>query len=96
MARDSVLPVSSLPPLGMYYDDEARRFNFLSGLVFGTMLGTGLALLVTPHSSGRRRQLRRRPGAWKGLAQDGLGRLREGVLESVMDGVAAGRKYLKD
>ncbi|MEX0911943.1 MAG: YtxH domain-containing protein [Gemmatimonadota bacterium] len=30
----------------MYYDDEARRFNFVSGLVLGAVLGTGLALLL--------------------------------------------------
>jgi len=32
----------------MYYDDEARRFNFASGLVLGAVLGTGLALLANP------------------------------------------------
>ena len=32
----------------MYYDDEARRFNFLSGFLLGAVLGTGLALLTVP------------------------------------------------
>jgi len=36
----------------MYYDDEARRFNFLSGLLLGTVLGTGLALLVRSRHAG--------------------------------------------
>jgi hypothetical protein len=31
----------------MYYDDSARRLNLLSGFVFGTVLGAGLALLFT-------------------------------------------------
>jgi len=30
----------------MYYDDEARRFNFISGFVLGTALGAGLTLLI--------------------------------------------------
>jgi hypothetical protein len=34
----------------MYYDDEGRRFNVVTGLLFGTLLGAGLALLVTPQS----------------------------------------------
>lgn len=29
----------------MHYEDEARRFNLLSGLLFGTVVGSGLALL---------------------------------------------------
>jgi hypothetical protein len=32
----------------MYYDDETRRFNLVSGLVFGLVLGSGLALLGIP------------------------------------------------
>jgi gas vesicle protein len=32
----------------MYYDDEARRFNFVSGLLLGAILGTGVALLARP------------------------------------------------
>lgn len=40
----------------MYYDDEARRFNFLSGLLLGAVLGAGLALVAGPP---RRRKPRR-------------------------------------
>ena len=32
----------------MYYDDSSRRLNLLSGLVFGAVLGAGLALLFVP------------------------------------------------
>ena len=44
----------------MYYDDEARRFNFFSGLLLGALLGTGLALLTSPQSwrSGSPRRIR--------------------------------------
>jgi gas vesicle protein len=38
----------------MYYDDEVRRFNFLSGLLLGAVLGTGLTLLVRPEKSARK------------------------------------------
>ena len=45
------------PADGMYYDDSTRRLNLLSGLVFGTVLGAGLALLFLPDAqldTGRR------------------------------------------
>jgi hypothetical protein len=32
----------------MYYDDSSKRRNLLTGLVFGTLLGAGLALLLAP------------------------------------------------
>ncbi len=41
----------------MFYDDEARRFNFLSGLLLGAVLGTGLALIAAPQ--GRRKMSRK-------------------------------------
>ncbi len=50
---DTVLSASSSPPASMYYDDQARRFNLLSGLLAGVVLGAGIALLLAP--SGLRR-----------------------------------------
>lgn len=41
----------------MFYDDEARRFNFLSGLLLGAVLGTGLGLIAAPQ--GRRKMSRK-------------------------------------
>lgn len=32
----------------MEYDDGSRRLNLLSGMVLGTLLGAGLALLLVP------------------------------------------------
>jgi len=32
----------------MHYDESSKRRNLLTGLVFGTLLGAGLALLLAP------------------------------------------------
>jgi hypothetical protein len=86
--RGSILSVSPFWTVSMYYDDEARRFNFLSGLTLGTVLGAGLALLMAPRT-------RRGVGpAWKQRASAGLEKLCEGVVEPVADTLAAGRKHL--
>lgn len=74
----------------MYYDDAARRFNFVSGLVFGAVLGAGVALLLAPQDRVRRstglerstRRLRRRAGR-------GFERIRDGVEDSLAAARAA-------
>jgi gas vesicle protein len=64
----------------MYYDDEARRFNFASGLLLGAVLGTGLALLAAPQKPfGKPKRLRSSAAAVKKGVRDRL----EGVPESV-------------
>lgn len=63
----------------MYYEDEGRRFNVLSGLIFGTALGISTALLLGPGRRGARRVRDRFPKGAKGS------------LDSV---TAAGRKRL--
>lgn len=78
----------------MYYDDEARRFNFMSGLLFGGVLGAGLALLVAPQKRVRKPQrLRRGYGRVRAGAGSGIGALREGA-ESLGSRFAQARKYL--
>jgi gas vesicle protein len=73
----------------MYYDDETRRFNFLSGLLFGAVLGAGLALIAAPQEPARgRKTLRKRAGRR-------LDRLRDDVADSVSEMVTSGRRYLK-
>lgn len=73
----------------MYYDDEGRRFNVLSGLLFGTLLGAGIALLAAP---AKRRVAggpagKRRPPARSGkkaaARTGGDGSLKAKVLEAV-------------
>lgn len=43
----------------MYYDDQTRRFNLLSGLAFGALLGAGVGLLLPVAPSRARHSLRR-------------------------------------
>lgn len=60
----------------MYYDDEARRFNFASGLLLGAVLGAGLALLALPRRPIRNpRRIRRSGRALKEAAEERLGRV---------------------
>lgn len=44
----------------MYYDEAPKRFNLLSGLACGALLGAGIALLLAPRPSRKLRKLRRR------------------------------------
>jgi hypothetical protein len=65
----------------MYYDDTSRRLNLLSGLVFGTVLGAGLALLFLPGErmdTGRRVVVR---------AARAVGRTARGGAEAARDRV---------
>ena len=71
----------------MIYDDEARRFNFASGLVCGAVLGAGLAMLAVP----QKRRLRR---ATRSLAERAAEKL-ERVRDSVEGAVDAGRSRLR-
>ncbi len=78
----------------MHYEDEIRRFNLLSGMLLGTLLGSGFTLLAV---SGRKRsrvhRARRRSGRQKGIAAQWTG-LRDGVFEPVAQAVSAGRGRL--
>lgn len=77
----------------MYYDDAARRFNFVSGLVFGAVLGAGVALLVAPQDRVRgSTNLARRARRLGRRARRGLDRVRDGVEDSLLDTLAAGRQ----
>ena len=64
----------------MYYNDEARRFNFLSGLLCGSVLGAGLAMLVAPQKGVRLPNAiaspKRGSGSWRPVVRMVLGALR--------------------
>lgn len=40
----------------MEYDQDARTFNFLTGLICGAAIGAGVALLMAPESGKRTRK----------------------------------------
>lgn len=68
----------------MYYDDEARRFNFVSGLLLGGVLGVVFALIGRPAlPSGKRRPLRDGYRRARSGASSGLSRLSGGVADVV-------------
>lgn len=74
----------------MIYDDEARRFNFVSGLVCGAVLGAGLAMLVAPQKRFPTRRLKRATRSLTGRAVGGLDQVRE----TVGSAFEAGRRRL--
>jgi gas vesicle protein len=67
----------------MHYDDRSRRYNLFSGLVFGAVLGAGLALLLAPPN----RELAAR-GRSAGRAARQLRRDALFALEDARDGAA--------
>jgi gas vesicle protein len=40
----------------MEYEDDARAFNFISGLICGAAIGAGVALLMAPESGRKTRK----------------------------------------
>jgi len=45
----STLPsLQSRTHFTMYYEDQSRRFNLLSGFLFGVLMGAGVSLLRGP------------------------------------------------
>jgi gas vesicle protein len=78
----------------MYYDDQGRRFNMLSGLLFGTLLGAGVALLVTPQKRfPDARAVRRTVRRLKRETQEGADSLRGRVVEAAGAALAEAWKH---
>ena len=72
----------------MGYDDEARLFNFLAGVVCGALIGAGVALALAPDSGRKtRRRLQRAAGdlretaadRWEEIAEDVRGKVEEAL-----------------
>jgi gas vesicle protein len=55
----------------MEYEEEARRFNFVVGVVCGALVGAGVALVLAPYSGrNTRRRIQRVAGDLKETAAD--------------------------
>ncbi|HET6762786.1 MAG TPA: hypothetical protein VFH27_03915 [Longimicrobiaceae bacterium] len=79
----------------MYYEDESRRFNVVSGLLCGAVLGAGLALVTAPRRRARAAGAARLAADLGRGAVQRIGGLREGV-SGLADGAArAGRKRFR-
>ncbi len=72
----------------MEYDDDARLFDFLAGLVCGAAIGAGVALVLAPDSGRKtRRRLHKVAGdlretaadRWDEIADDVRGRVEEAL-----------------
>ena len=79
----------------MYYEDRSRRFNLLSGLVSGAVLGAGVALLLRPDLSAGTHRVRRAARGVGRSASRRLDDLREDARDAVQDSVRAGRKRFR-
>ncbi|MBA2244692.1 MAG: hypothetical protein H0W11_07025 [Gemmatimonadetes bacterium] len=68
----------------MHYEDETRRYNLLSGMLLGTLLGSGFTLLAV---TGKRRwgggRSRRSRGWRQGVAAAWSGK-RDGAIAQVV------------
>lgn len=77
----------------MEYDDDARAFNFLSGLICGAAIGAGVALLMAPNSGKKtRKRLTRGAEDLKDRATDGWEELADDVRDRVDEALATARK----
>lgn len=72
----------------MEYEDNARMVNFTTGMLFGAVIGAGVALLLAPESGRRtRRRISRAAddarhyaeGRWDDLTEDMKDRVEEAV-----------------
>ncbi|CAN5234738.1 hypothetical protein BH20GEM2_BH20GEM2_19300 [soil metagenome] len=75
----------------MYYDDQGRRYNLLSGFVFGALLGAGIGMLL-PRRQRRTplRRARKRADAWAREAAGRAGRTGERARETLAEAVRRG------
>ena len=80
----------------MEYDDDARAFNFVSGMIFGAAIGVGMALLFAPDSGRRtRRRISRLAGDVKDDAVDRWQDLSDDVKDKVDEAFQGAQKRFK-
>ncbi|MEX0935993.1 MAG: YtxH domain-containing protein [Gemmatimonadota bacterium] len=76
----------------MEYDDDARAFNFVAGLVCGAAIGAGIALVLAPDSGRKtRKRIHRAAGDLKETASDRWDELADEVRDRVDDALQGAR-----
>jgi len=89
-------PPSHLPEARVDYDDDGRVFNFAAGLLLGTVIGAGVALLMAPEPGRKtRRRIRRVAGEFADTAQDRWEEVSDEVRTRMDDAVDGARKKLR-
>lgn len=78
----------TFPLRTMYYDDQGRRFNLLSGLLFGTLLGAGIALLAAPERRAPSARLLAPAKRLRKQASRRFGPMSAGMLDAIAESVA--------
>ncbi len=77
----------------MEYDDDARLFNFLSGLICGAAIGAGVALLMAPDSGKKtRKRIHRAAEDLRDTASDRWDDISDEVREKVDEALSTARK----
>lgn len=77
----------------MEYEDDARAFNFISGLICGAAIGAGVALLMAPESGKKtRRRITRAAEDLKGDASDRWEEIADEVKHKVDEAMDGARK----
>lgn len=80
----------------MDYDDDARVFNFAAGLLLGTVIGAGVALLMAPDSGRKtRKRIRKAAGELADSAHERWDDVTDEVKSRVDDAVHEARKRLR-
>lgn len=76
----------------MYYDDDTGAVTFMSGVLFGALLGASVALLLAPNAGKKtRRKLIR---GLSSAREEATGRW-DDISDEVRSAVEAGRKKVR-
>lgn len=79
----------------MEYEDDARLFNFLSGLVCGAAIGAGVALMMAPQSGRKtRKKLHRAAEDLRDNATERWEEVAVDVRDRMDDALASARKRM--
>lgn len=79
----------------MEYDDDARLFNFLTGLVCGAAIGAGVALVMAPESGKKtRRKIHRAAEDFRENTTDRWEEIAEEVRDRMDEALATARKRI--